>query len=95
MINNELVHHIAKLARLKLSEEDAANFTNQLSSILEYVEQLNAVNTENVLPTNFMAPEHDPLRDDIIIASLTHDKILQNGPSVKKEHFAIPKVIGD
>jgi len=94
MIDKELVHRIAKLARLKLTDEEASNFTGQLGSILEYIEQLNKVDTSQVEPTSFIAPLHDPLRDDIVAPSLKHEQILQNGPNVKKEHFAIPKVIG-
>ncbi|NLD98816.1 MAG: Asp-tRNA(Asn)/Glu-tRNA(Gln) amidotransferase subunit GatC [Fibrobacter sp.] len=94
MIDKELVHRIAKLARLKLTDEEAQNFTGQLGSILEYIEQLNKVDTSEIEPTNFMAPLHDPLRDDTVVPSLSHEQILQNGPSVKKDHFAIPKVIG-
>ncbi len=95
MITSELVQKIAYLARLKLTSEETENFTKQIDSILEYIGQLNAVDTGNVEPTSFMAPSHDPLRDDAESASLSHEEILQNGPCVKKDHFAIPKVIGN
>lgn len=94
MLSSELVQKIATLARLKLSGEETENLTVQLGSILEYIQQLNEVDTTNVEPTSFMAPAHDPLRDDIKTESLTQEQILQNGPNVKKCHFAIPKVIG-
>ncbi len=94
MIDRELVQKIAHLARLKITSEEVESYTSHLDSILEYIQQLNTVDTTNVEPTNFMAPAHDPLRDDGEVSSLTHEEILQNGPIVKKEHFAIPKVIG-
>ncbi|HEX3019593.1 MAG TPA: Asp-tRNA(Asn)/Glu-tRNA(Gln) amidotransferase subunit GatC [Chitinispirillaceae bacterium] len=94
MLNSDLVQNIANLARLKLSDEEKENFADQLGSILEYIQKLKEVDTVQVEPTNFMAPLHDPLRDDSEPASMTHEQILQNGPSVKKDHFAIPKVIG-
>ncbi len=94
MINREHVLHIARLARLKLSEEEIQNFTSQLGSILEYIEQLNTADIDGVEPTCFVAPSHDPLRDDVERPSLDPESTLQNGPSVKKGHFAVPKVIG-
>lgn len=94
MLSNELVQKIANLARLKLTGEETENLTVQLGSILEYIQKLNEVDTTNVEPTSFMAPAHDPLRDDGNAESLSQEQILQNGPSVKKNHFAIPKVIG-
>ncbi|MFP4014119.1 MAG: Asp-tRNA(Asn)/Glu-tRNA(Gln) amidotransferase subunit GatC [Chitinispirillaceae bacterium] len=94
MINREHVLHIARLARLKLSEEEIGNFTNQLGSILEYVEQLNSADIAGVEPTCFVAPSHDPLRDDKEIPSLDREEVLKNAPNVKKGHFAVPKVIG-
>ncbi len=93
MIGKKDVEHIANLARLELEEGDTASFTNELGSILEYVKQLNEVNTEGVEPTAFMVPKHDPLRDDSKKESLPVEKILQSGPSVKKGFFAVPKVI--
>jgi aspartyl-tRNA(Asn)/glutamyl-tRNA(Gln) amidotransferase subunit C len=94
MIDREHVLHIARLARLKLTEEEIVSFTGQLSSILEYVEQLNKVDTGNIEPTSLMAPSHGQLREDVEVQSLSRDQVLSNGPNVKKDCFAIPKVIG-
>ena len=94
MLNNELVQKIAYLARLKLSSAEIESFAVQLGSILEYIQKLNEVDTTDVEPTSFMTAAHDPFRDDEMAESLTQEQILQNGPSVKKGHFAIPKVIG-
>ncbi|HLV32854.1 MAG TPA: Asp-tRNA(Asn)/Glu-tRNA(Gln) amidotransferase subunit GatC [Chitinispirillaceae bacterium] len=93
MIDRQHLLHIAKLARLKLSQEELETFTVSLGSILNYVEQLNSVETDNIEPTCFIAPEHDPLRDDIEAQSLTSDMLLQNGPDVNNNYFAVPKII--
>ncbi|NLW31704.1 MAG: Asp-tRNA(Asn)/Glu-tRNA(Gln) amidotransferase subunit GatC [Fibrobacter sp.] len=93
MIDRQHVLHIAKLARLKLSQEELETFTVSLGSILNYVEQLNSVETNNIEPTCFIAPEHDPLRSDTEAQSLTSDMLLQNGPDVKNNYFAVPKII--
>jgi aspartyl-tRNA(Asn)/glutamyl-tRNA(Gln) amidotransferase subunit C len=94
MITREQILKIAKLGKLKLTETEIENFTGQLGSILEFVEQLDRVDTKGVEPTCFMEPPHDPLRDDTEKPSLTPEEILQNGPKVKNGFFAVPKVIG-
>jgi len=93
MIDKEHVERIAHLARLALSEQDVRRYTNQLGSILQYADQLNAVDTTGVEPTAFVSPEHDPLRSDEISPSLPRELLLRSGPCVKKDHFAVPKVI--
>ena len=93
MIEKETVQYIADLARLELSENDKTLFTNELNAILEYVDQLNQVDTKNVEPTAFVVATHDPLRDDIPRECLDLEQTLQNGPVVKKGFFAVPKVI--
>jgi aspartyl-tRNA(Asn)/glutamyl-tRNA(Gln) amidotransferase subunit C len=94
MITKEEVLKTAKLARLELSETEIAGFTVQLGAILGYVDQLSAAGGAGVEPTCFVAPSHDPLRDDAETPSLPAGSLLANGPSVKKGHFAVPKVIG-
>ena len=93
MIDKDHVKHIANLARLAVSEEESEMFTGQLGAILGYVEQLDKVETSAVEPTSFVAPEHDPLRDDSEKQSLPREELLKNGACVKKGYFAVPKVI--
>ncbi|MCU0610086.1 MAG: Asp-tRNA(Asn)/Glu-tRNA(Gln) amidotransferase subunit GatC [Chitinispirillaceae bacterium] len=94
MIDREQVMKIAKLARLKLSEDEIVNFTGQLGSILDFVADLDKADTANVEPTCFVSPVHDPLRDDMEKPSLTIEQILSNAPASKNGFFEIPKVIG-
>jgi len=94
MIDRDQVLHVAKLARLELSEEEIAGFTTQLGSILGHINQLNEIDVDGVDPTCFVEPQHDPLRSDEEVPSLSPEAALANGPSVKKGHFAVPKVIG-
>jgi aspartyl-tRNA(Asn)/glutamyl-tRNA(Gln) amidotransferase subunit C len=93
MIDREQVLKIAQLARLKLSEEEIKNFTGQLGSILDFVKQLDKVDTSKIEPTCFVEPSRDSLRDDAEKPSLSQEEALRNGPKVKKGFFAIPKVI--
>lgn len=94
MIKREDVVHVAKLARLKLSDAEVEDLTGKMGEILGYIEHLNSAPTDGVAATSMMAPEHDPLRDDVPVPSLEQEEILRNGPSVKQNHFAIPRVIG-
>jgi aspartyl-tRNA(Asn)/glutamyl-tRNA(Gln) amidotransferase subunit C len=93
MIDKDVVRHIADLARLSLTDEEVESCSRQLGPILTYVEQLDKIDTTNVEPTAFIAPAHDPLRDDAEIPSLPPESLLANGPKVTKGHFAVPKVI--
>jgi len=94
MIDRNHVIHIAKLARLAVSEQEIEMFTGQLDAILAYSDQLNAVDTNGIEPTSYVAPEHDPMRDDVEIPSLERDELLKNGASIKNGYFAVPKIIG-
>lgn len=94
MIEKKDVEYIAALARLEVSEDEKQSMTKELGAILDYIDLLNEADTENVEPTAFMSPEHDPLRNDEVKKSLSREEALANGPSVKKGHFAVPKVIG-
>jgi aspartyl-tRNA(Asn)/glutamyl-tRNA(Gln) amidotransferase subunit C len=93
MIDREQVLKIANLAKLNLSEEETDKFTGQLGAILDFVKQLDNVDTGTVEPTCFVVPSHDPLRDDAEKPSLPQEETLRNGPKVKKGFFAVPKVI--
>jgi len=94
MIDREQVLHVAQLARLELTEDEIVNFTAQLGSVLGYMNQLDEADTAGVEPTCYVVPSHDPLRDDAEADSLPPEAALANGPSVKKGHFAVPKIIG-
>jgi aspartyl-tRNA(Asn)/glutamyl-tRNA(Gln) amidotransferase subunit C len=94
MITRQDVEYVARLARLRLSEQEIGTFTRQLDGVIEYVRQLDKADTAGVTPTAFVIPEHDPARDDVVQPSLPREDALRNGPSVRNGFFAIPKVIG-
>jgi len=94
MVDEKTVDKIANLSRLEIAPEQKAYMQEQLGKILHYVEQLQEVDTTGVEATAFLVPEHDSLRDDMAVESLSVDSALSNGPTVTKGHFAIPKVIG-
>ena len=84
------VQKVAKLANLTLTPEEEEKFSDQLSKILGYVEELNAVNTDGVKPTFNVNSNENVLRPDTEESSLTQEEALQNAPN-KKDSFFISK----
>lgn len=89
----EQVKHVAKLARLALSAEEEARFGEQLSQVLDAVEQLAAVDTTGVPPTVFGQQAVAATRPDEARGELTVDEALSNAPQKHGGSFAIPRVI--
>jgi len=88
------VRHVAKLARLALSDEKLAKLTGQLESILHYIDKLAEVETSGVAPMAHALPLHNVLRDDVATPALPLDEVLQNAPETDGPFFKVPKVIG-
>jgi aspartyl-tRNA(Asn)/glutamyl-tRNA(Gln) amidotransferase subunit C len=94
-LTREEVLHIAKLARLGLSEEDVSRFQEQLSHILESFETLQKVDTTGVPPTSQPNPLQNVLKDDAVTASLPPDDVLANAPRREGEFFRVKAVLED
>ena len=94
-IDEAQVRHIAMLGRLKPSEEEVRLFSEQLSDIVEYVEKLNELDTDNVEPTAHALPIHNVFREDEVADSLSPDQALANAPQRDGSFFAVPKVLQD
>ncbi len=92
-IDEKEVSHIARLARLKLTEDEIARFGRQLSSILEYMEKLNEVDTDHVEPTAHALAVHNVFREDEPARSLGVDRVLANAPVKVPPFFKVPKVL--
>ena len=93
LISEEEVRHVAKLARLALSEEEVIRFQRQLEEILEYVAKLQELNLDGVEPTTHVIPIINRLKEDELRESLTREKALSNAPDSKGGYFKVPKVI--
>jgi len=87
------VEYVAKLAKLKLSQEEKRRFQKELDKVIRYIDQLNQVDTENVPPTSHVVPMQNVLREDKVKPSLTQKEALANAPDKKDGHFRVPKVI--
>lgn len=87
------VNHVAHLARLKISTEEAALYAEQLSKILAYVEQINKIDTASVPPTAHPLPITNVFRDDTSAPSWSPKQALRNAPQSQGSFFRVPKVL--
>ena len=92
-ISKENIEHIASLARLSLTEEEKELFGLQLSSILDYMEKLNELDTTDVEPTSHVLPLNNVMRDDISGPSIQREDALMNAPDHTDKFFRVPKII--
>ena len=89
------VRWVAHLARLELTDAELALMTRQLSAILDYVAQLQQVDTDGVEPLVHAIELHNVFRDDVPAPSLSADEALANAPSRKDDFYSVPAVFGD
>ena len=92
-VTNEQVRHIAKLARIAMSDEEIARLAPELNNILGWVEQLGEVNTDGVEPLTAVIDQKLRLREDKVTDGDCRDAVLANAPNAQHGFFAVPKVI--
>ena len=92
-IDKKTTLKIAKLTRIKLKDNEIKELSEQLSSILDWVEQLNEVNTDNVEPLNNISKSQLPLRKDQENSKDNSQDILSNAPEKLENYFVVPKVV--
>lgn len=92
-VTQEEVKHIADLAKLRVTEEEVVKYTNDLNSILTYMQKLNEVDTSNVLPLSHPVENINVFRDDILTESVSTKDALKNAPDRTENFFRVPKVI--
>jgi len=93
-ITREEVRHVAKLARLDLTDAEVDRMTGQLDAILSYVAKLDELDTAGVAVTTHTQQVVNAFRDDAVRASLPRELALANGPEQNGEAFVVPRVIG-
>lgn len=87
------IDHVARLARLALSDAEKELFTSQMSAILSYAETLNTLDTDGISPTAHAVPMENAFRSDTVSASIGTDKALANTPDRVNTFFRVPPVI--
>lgn len=93
IVTKKDVEYVAQLSKLSFKEEEIEKFTGQLNGILEYVNQLNSLDTQGIAETAHAVAMHNVLREDSIVESLDIEKVLKNAPERENNCFKVPKVI--
>ena len=93
MISHEDVLYVARLARLRLAEDELDRYAGQLSSILSHIDKIAELDLGGVEPTSHVIGLLNVLREDISRPSLTQEEILANGPEVEEGAFRVPPIL--
>ncbi len=94
-LTHDQVQHVAKLSRLRLSADEIAQYADQLSAVLGYMDKLNELDVTGVEPMAHPLDVTNVLREDEPVDGLPVDAVLDNAPARDDPFFRVPKVIGD
>lgn len=92
-VDEKAVRRIARLARIKITDEEAKSLESELSQILNWVEQLDEVDTANVEPMTRVVAQKLKKREDKVTDGEIADDIVKNAPVVDDHYFVVPKVV--
>jgi aspartyl-tRNA(Asn)/glutamyl-tRNA(Gln) amidotransferase subunit C len=92
-VSSQQVRHIAKLARIGMSDAEIEAMVPEINNILGWVEQLGEVDTDGIEPLATVVDQKMRLRDDVVDAGNIRDEVLANAPEAQHGFFAVPKVI--
>jgi aspartyl-tRNA(Asn)/glutamyl-tRNA(Gln) amidotransferase subunit C len=90
MIDREQVLHVARLARLELSEDEVSRMTGELSAILGHIEKISELDLDGVPPTTHVVDVPNALRPDVPRPCLPREVALANAPAVEDDGFSVP-----
>lgn len=94
-ITRDDVAHVARLARLQLSDDELETFTGQLAAVLEHARDVEALDVADVPPTAHPYPLRNVLRADEVQPSLDRDEVLGQAPAAEDHRFRVPPVLGE
>jgi aspartyl-tRNA(Asn)/glutamyl-tRNA(Gln) amidotransferase subunit C len=89
------MENVAVLSRLDIPADKEAQYTQQLNDVLEYFDNLSAVNTDDIKPLAHVLPISNVFREDVVKKSLDRDLALSNAPLKEDGYFKVPKVLED
>ena len=92
-IDSGTVSKIARLARIRLSDDEKTHYASEISGIMQWIEQLQQVNTDGVEPLMSVSRATLPLREDVVSKPNTPEELLKNAPKQEFGCFVVPKVI--
>ena len=92
-IDKNTINKIARLSRIKIDDQESEDYIKDLNSILDWVDQLNEVDTDNVKPLSNISSSILPKREDVSKDKNSSEEILENAPDKLEGFFAVPKVV--
>ncbi|MBO9131254.1 Asp-tRNA(Asn)/Glu-tRNA(Gln) amidotransferase subunit GatC [Bacillus sp. 165] len=92
-ISVDTVKHVAHLARLAITEQEAEKLSKQLDAILMFAEQLNELDTENIEPTSHVLDMKNVMREDVAAKGLPIEEVLKNAPDHKEGQIRVPAIL--
>lgn len=92
-VTKETVNYVANLSRLTFTDEEAKKMAAQMDHILKYMEQLNELDTTNVIPMEHVKPISNVFRDDLVVPSYDRSELLKNAPTHENGAFKVPKIV--
>lgn len=92
-ISKKDVEHVAKLARLELTEEEKALYTEELNAVLGFMDTLNQLDTSDVVPTSHVLDIKNVFREDVMEPSMEPEEVVANAPAAKDNQFRVPKIM--
>ena len=94
-ISGDDVAHVARLARLDLTDDELERFTGQLGAVLEHAADIAALDIADVPPTAHPLPLKNVLRPDEPVPSLDRDEVLEQAPAAEDGRFRVPRILGE
>ena len=95
VIGPEQVAHVARLARLELSDGELMEFTGQLASVLDYAAEISELDVGDLEPMAHPMPLHNVLREDEPQPTLDREAVLAEAPAAEDGRFRVPRILGD
>ena len=94
-LDEEAVRKVARLSRLAVEENQIPRYAEQLSSILEHIERIQELDVDGVEPMAHPLPLNTRLDEDVPVAGMPVETLLENAPSVEGDYISVPKVLGE
>jgi aspartyl-tRNA(Asn)/glutamyl-tRNA(Gln) amidotransferase subunit C len=89
------VRHVARLARLAVTDDEVSLFTGQLEAVLQHARDVEALDVSGVPPTAHPLPLQNVFRDDVPGPSLDRDEVLAMAPAAEDGRFRVPRILGE
>lgn len=92
-ISKKEVEHVAKLARLELTEQEKILYTEELNAVLGFMDTLNQLDISHVPPTSHVLDIKNVFREDVVEPSMEPEEVVANAPASKNNQFRVPKIM--